>query len=284
MSRADRDITRELHDAEIALAPPTPPTWPECDPSTVAPIATRKGKSHPDLRNHMPSRLVTQAEALARGWPYFYAAEPCREGHVAPRYSKSAWLCVNCERAKRGQPLLVGATSDSEFTGKDRPSFRAYGTLSDGKPYAWTAYKRKRLVALYIDTGDMGWALDELKVPPSEYYAEQERNEEFAAAVAKAAPLAAQVLEMRAHGLALAGNDKLLVKILTAKRPEYKPSLKVDVTQTPAGKLPDKKLRGRIDYLLKKRGTDIDGEVVQPTAPAALPAPDSVDDLLGDIT
>jgi hypothetical protein len=80
--------------------------------------------------------------------------------------------------------------------------------------------------------------------------------------VKEANPLAHLALEERAMQLALAGNDKLLTKILSVKMPEYKDNIKVDVNVTE--KLDDRQLNARLSRLLDKlRPPVIEGVVVE---------------------
>lgn len=322
-----------------------------CDPLTVAPALNDKGS--PDLYNHFPTRIVTLAEAKARGWTYFYETTVCRYGHQAPRFVSNTRLCVDCRRTKDGkEPIGVKAGGShfrpqpaqmrkppDEFTPRkrvdptepqpdaaekrflevyamhqdlDRAAAEVRLTraqiearLSYSKvfrdavqeleerlgltrtpvptgPYEWTDEKRHRLVTVFIDTGDLATARDAIRVTPSEYFLELERNGSFAAAIKEAEPKAFKALEERAIQLALAGNDKLLTKILTAKMPEYRESVKVDVNQTTTVKLDDKALNAKLATLLgRHRNRIIDAEVVDVT-PRALPAPvfDDASDLI----
>jgi hypothetical protein len=134
-------------------------------------------------------------------------------------------------------------------------------------PFDWTDDKRKWLIEVYIDTGDIATARDAIRVTPSEYFRELERNIEFSDAVLVATPLALNALEERAHQLALAGNDKLLQKILAAKRPgEYGERIKVDMSVTE--KLTDAQLDAQLTRLVsKQRGRIFDGEFTEVDEP-----------------
>lgn len=94
--------------------------WPECDPSTVAPL-NKDGK--PDLLNHMPTRFVSKEEAEARFWKLFYTGESCKYGHRAPRYVSNA-LCVDCKRLKEGK-TAIGIKGEAAFDGP-QPERRYY--------------------------------------------------------------------------------------------------------------------------------------------------------------
>lgn len=137
--------------------------------------------------------------------------------------------------------------------------------------YEWSDEKHQRLIEVFIDTGDLAAARDSIGVTPSEFFREKERNKAFAAALEDAEPKATQALEERAVQLALGGNDRLLQKILTAKKPEYRESLKVDVNQTV--RLSDEQLNARLVSLMSKvRGQIVDAEFEEVDAPV-LPAP-----------
>lgn len=62
-------------------------------------------------------------------------------------------------------------------------------------------------------------------------------------------------LEDRAYQLALAGNDKLLQKLLSVKKPEYKENIKVDMNVVE--KLDDRQLNARLLRLLNKLGPPV---------------------------
>lgn len=114
--------------------------------------------------------------------------------------------------------------------------------------YIWTEAKRSKLVEVYVDTGDLASARDSIDVTPSEYFRELDRNSDFADRMSQAAPLAARALEERAIQLALAGNDRLLQKVLSAKLPEYRERVDIEVTQ----KLDDRQLNARLTRILGK--------------------------------
>lgn len=99
--------------------------------------------------------------------------------------------------------------------------------------YEWDDEKRRRLIIVYIDTGDVATARDAICVTPSQFFRELEENTAFATAFDEATPLAIKALEERATQLALAGNDKLLQKMLSAQLPEkYSERVKVDMKVT----------------------------------------------------
>ena len=128
--------------------------------------------------------------------------------------------------------------------------------------FEWSDEKRSQLITAFVDTGDLATARDTVGVTPSEYYAELKRNELFAADIKDAEPLAVQALEERAVQLALKGNDRLLQKLLAAKKPaEYRESVRVDVTQNTVVRLEDSALDARLAKLLGK-GRVIDAQFV----------------------
>ncbi len=115
-------------------------------------------------------------------------------------------------------------------------------------PFEWTDEKRQRLIEIYVDTGDIATARDSIRVTPSEYFRELERNPAFSAMYAEAEPLAINALEERAQQLALAGNDKLLQKVLAAKKPEYRERVQMDMSVTE--KLTDEQLNAQLSRLV----------------------------------
>lgn len=131
-------------------------------------------------------------------------------------------------------------------------------------PYEWTPEKRARLIEMWVDSGDIASARDAVGVTPSEFLRELDRNEDFADAVKTAAPLADRMLEERAYELALKGNDKLLAKILTAKYPEYRESLKLDLNASTTLKMDDAQLKAYLVRLLNKyQGAILEAEAVE---------------------
>ena len=116
--------------------------------------------------------------------------------------------------------------------------------------FAWTDEKRAQFIQVWIDTGDIATAREAVGCTPSAYFAELESNTDFQAAVDRAKPLAAAALEDRAHALALAGNSKLLEKLLAAKKPEeYGDRLRVDVHSNNLRSLTDEQLTNRLAAL-----------------------------------
>ena len=161
--------------------------YPFCDPSTVAPLRTDRGKTYPNLSDHMPSRLVTQAEAKARGWVFFFANEPCRFGHIAPRYVCNERLCVDCEREKRGKPPIGKVATDLP---KQKQPKRITTHSKTGRPIKppvpsdLTAEERQFLEA-YATFKDFDRAADEVKLVISrpQIEAQLSCSRKFAAAV-----------------------------------------------------------------------------------------------------
>jgi hypothetical protein len=74
--------------------------------AAIAPVRCRAGRTFPDLFNNIPSRHVSQQEAIARNWPYFFVGDACGREHRAPRFTNSPRTCVDCLRQKNGKPLL----------------------------------------------------------------------------------------------------------------------------------------------------------------------------------
>ena len=96
--------------------------------------------------------------------------------------------------------------------------------------FAWSDAVRAALIEVYQDSGSVESALETMGVSASEYFRELERNPEFAAAWEEAKPKALARLRWRATQLALNGNDRLLQAILKAEFPEFRDSVKVDLT------------------------------------------------------
>jgi hypothetical protein len=139
-------------------------------------------------------------------------------------------------------------------------SFRkAYDTLEErlgikkvlsSEGFIWTKEKHDKIIEVYINTGDLATARDSIGVTPFEYFQELARNPLFSQRLKEADPLAHLALEERAIQLALAGNDKLLTKVLSVKKPEYRENLKVEMNVTE--KLNDRQLEARLLRLVNK--------------------------------
>lgn len=150
------------------------------------------------------------------------------------------------------------ATNDLENRLGIRP------TVPETGPFEWDDDKRVRFITVYVDTGDIATARDAIFVTPSEYYKELDRNPEFTARIADAEQLAMNALDERAIQLALAGNDKVLTKVLAAKKPDqYRERLGVDLNVT--AKLTDAQIDARLYQLIAtQRGAVIDAEFDEP--------------------
>lgn len=305
---------------------PVPPAaeWPPCDPSSICPIVktTLGGTDYPDLMNHRASRVVTEAESRARGWPMFWTARSCRYGHQAARWVSNPHACSDCRRVREGLPIVYDTAprgsraytmkekpaapapaivvtapvvppapepdaADRRFlealaehrdfdraaaaAGTTRPLIEARASINalfrkalddlverlgirrpfeHPAPFAWDDAKRDLYIRTWINTGDAQVAREAVGATSSDYFSELESNREFEAAVEKARPLAASSLEDRATSLALAGNSKLLEKLLAAKKPdEFGDRLRIDVHSDNLRKLTDAQLQQRLKGL-----------------------------------
>jgi len=127
--------------------------------------------------------------------------------------------------------------------------------VNSSEGFIWTKEKHDKIIEVYINTGDLATARDSIGVTPFEYFQELARNSHFAERLKEADPLAHLALEERAIQLALAGNDKLLTKVLSVKKPEYRENIKVDMNVTE--KLDDRQLQARLSRLLNKLRPDV---------------------------
>jgi hypothetical protein len=144
--------------------------------------------------------------------------------------------------------------------------------------FEWTPEVQRHLIRLWIDTGELATARDSCGITPSQHFEHLEKSAEFAAAIEAAKPLAAAALEDRATQLALAGNDRLLQKLLEAKKPdEFGNKVRVDL-YSDVSKLTDAQINQRlvsaINSILKtsghrKIGDVLDAEIVEPAKLAA---------------
>jgi hypothetical protein len=105
--------------------------------------------------------------------------------------------------------------------------------------FRWSKELRELFVETFVNMGELESARAAVGCSASAYFKEYETNPEFRQAVDDAAPKAARVLEDVAIKQAKAGNDKLLVKVLAARIPEYRDSVKIDFSVKHQGKSPE---------------------------------------------
>lgn len=178
-----------------------------------------------------------------------------------------------CEAAKVTEAQIESRIAYSA------PFKKAYNALEErlgikkvnsSEGFIWTKEKHDKIIEVYINTGDLATARDSIGVTPFEYFQELARNAVFSERLKEADPLAHLALEERAIQLALAGNDKLLTKVLSVKKPEYRENIKVDMNVTE--KLDDRQLNARLFRLLNKlRPSIIEGTVEDVTEARATP-------------
>lgn len=163
------------------------------------------------------------------------------------------------------------------YSGSFRTSYEALEArlgvkkVNSSEGFIWTKEKHDKIIEVYINTGDMATARDSIGVTPFEYFQELSRNAVFSERIKEADPLAHLALEERAIQLALAGNDKLLTKVLSVKKPEYRENIKVDMNVTE--KLDDRQINARLFRLLNKLRPDvIEGTVVEVAETRAIAA------------
>jgi len=89
--------------------------WPKLSNKEMAAIAPLNKDGRPDLYNHVPTRLVTKDEALARGWKHFYLGEVCGYGHKSTWFANNDRMCVDCHRIRKGR-LPMGGRGEAEYT------------------------------------------------------------------------------------------------------------------------------------------------------------------------
>lgn len=155
--------------------------------------------------------------------------------------------------------------------------------------FEWTAEKERHLATIFVDTGDLAVARDSIGCTPSQYYQHLASSGSFADTIAQAEPLAARSFLERATSLGLAGNERLLQKLLQAHFPEqFSDRVKVDLNVSKLEKLSDDELnqqsmRRAVKFitaagykLVRADAVVIDGEAIEVTpgaeAPLALPA------------
>lgn len=104
-----------MTETETTSSTDSAPVSAPLDPAAeIAPLRRANGRPskdgkhrlYPDLFNHLPKRMVSQAEAKSQGWVFFYVGEACKYGHTAPRYTSNPAMCVDCIRSQRRLPTI----------------------------------------------------------------------------------------------------------------------------------------------------------------------------------
>jgi hypothetical protein len=151
-------------------------------------------------------------------------------------------------------------------------------TIPPPVEFDWTDEKRNRFLTVYIDTGERATARDSIGCTMSQFQKEIQRNGDFATAVENAEELADLSLEERAIQLALLGNDKVLLKVLSSKmRSTYGDAVRVDMNVSEKNLSVDQ-LRSEIVRLFRtghSRAIDAEfAEVIRGGTQEALPNPE----------
>jgi hypothetical protein len=174
-------------------------------------------------------------------------------------YAETKDFLAACDRAKFKQAQIHMRLSVSKVFKDACNDLETRLGIKQTIPFAgefdWDEDKRTRLLTVYIDTGDIAAARDSIGCTATQFYKELEANGDFQLKLDAAKPLADNALEERAVQFALAGNDKLLAKILSAKKPEYRERMQMDLNLTE--KLTDDQLNKRLAQLVasaKRRG------------------------------
>lgn len=148
---------------------PTPVEYPpltlEEIATTVAPTNT---KGQPDLGNYMPFRLIPHAEAVARGWTYFYDARQCKRGHQAPHFTKNVHHCIDCKRTMEDGKQPIGGRAGGTAPEKPRQYVQkavvpAGTTAVSPRPPECDRLEKQFLTA-YAETKDFNLAADKCNV------------------------------------------------------------------------------------------------------------------------
>lgn len=191
------------------------------------------------------------------------------ESYAYHKDFKAACEAIGIEESKIIARLSFSVSFKTSFdTLEDQIGIKR---VNSSEGFIWTKEKHDKIIEVYINTGDLATARDSIGVTPFEYFQEIARNPVFAERLKEADPLAHLALEERAIQLALAGNDKLLTKVLSVKKPEYRENIKVDMNVTE--KLDDRQLNARLFRLLNKlRPEVIEGSVTDVTETRAIAA------------
>lgn len=117
-------------------------------------------------------------------------------------------------------------------------------TTSLSEDFEWTDDKRVTLMRLYINTGDLAQAMKGIGVLNYHYEKELEENPEFRSDMEKAEELAWRQVDRQAISGALAGDSRLLQRVMSGNIEKYNERLKVDLNVTQ--KLTDDQLNARL--------------------------------------
>lgn len=117
-------------------------------------------------------------------------------------------------------------------------------TASLDEDFEWTDDKRVVLMRLYINTGDLAQAMKGIGLTNYHYEKELEENPEFRADMERAEELAWRQVDRQAISGALAGDSRLLQRVMSGNIEKYNERLKVDMNVTQ--KLTDDQLNSRL--------------------------------------
>jgi hypothetical protein len=143
-------------------------------------------------------------------------------------------------------------------------------SFSVNEEFEWDDDKRRILVQMYVNTGDLGLARDAIQVSNSAYQAELQENADFAQQMDEAEPLAARVMEEVAVRRARNGDGKLLERWLTANMADkYGQKLKVDMNVTE--KMTDAQVNARLLGGLHQLAELFRSGILAPAVSTAIP-------------
>ncbi len=117
-------------------------------------------------------------------------------------------------------------------------------TASLDEDFEWTDDKRVILMRLYINTGDLAQAMKGIGVTNYHYEKELEENTDFRSDMERAEELAWRQVDRQAISGALAGDSRLLQRVMAGNIEKYNERIKVDMNVTQ--KLTDDQLNARL--------------------------------------
>ena len=201
----------------------------------------KKGDDDDDGRNAVGATTATRK------------IEPdIREKHFLTAYAETRNFADACDAVRMSQGQVHMRLSTSEVFKRAcvdlETRLQLKRPVPDAAEFDWDEDKRVKFLTVFVDTGDIAMARDAIGLTPSQMHKELEVNQDFATRYEQAAALAHNVLEERAIQLALSGNDKLLVRVLAARKPDlYRESVKVDMNVQE--KLSDEQIDARLRRL-----------------------------------
>lgn len=175
---------------------------------------TRPGA--PDMYNYVAKRSVTVDEAKSQGWHMFYdGTTACSRGHIAARYVVNPAMCSDCNRENSGKVAIYPNTG-GDLTA---PSASTYVEPIAQSQFKWTAAFEDQFFTAYINSADVGSALNAIKAQFSHLLDRIESDAEFKAKFERTkAEKVAQVQLWKTESLGVSGSERAAISMFAPIR------------------------------------------------------------------